>query len=336
MPKKPKNPAQKFLDALNFVKPIRKKKGGFDETHCMVVDNWLVASDSVITMGTPVDDNLTYCPHVHNSIAAFSKIREEVSIAQISEYELSVVSGNMRTVINCIPPGSFPIPFPDNPNPEFSVFDSLQSDLKLCYPIADEKSKKAFEAGVLVNYYGVTCTDSAAIVWTNRFHEIDDFPSFVIPKKAAELVGKHKFKISGIGGSEESVTFWFENGSFLRTKNFKTDYPNVLSVIENSPDDDYFEEIPKDFFDNVKTLKGFSKAKPKDALIHFSDIEISCDGARFEFESIGNADFLADKILKFKDFETFCFSEDGKTIYFKKPHCVGVLASFEPEESDDE
>ena len=60
--KKP-TPAKGLLEALKFIKPAQKKTGTPEHTPCLLSNNWMVATNGILTIATPIEEDLCACPH---------------------------------------------------------------------------------------------------------------------------------------------------------------------------------------------------------------------------------------------------------------------------------
>jgi hypothetical protein len=96
-------------------------------------------------------------------------------------------------------------------------------------------------------------TNGVSIV--EAWHGIDLPPGLLMPKASALAIAKATKKLAGFGYSPNSATFWFEDGSFIKTQLFSERFPNYVSVIEGS---DYWT-LPEAFFAAVAAIAPFTE-----------------------------------------------------------------------------
>ena len=107
------NPAAKLIEALKFVSEAQSKVGPQINQYCLMRNNWLVASNGILTIGTKIEEDLDVCPHTLQFLDALTKATEEQTIAQESPEVLSVSSGVFRALVSCVDPATLQIAAPD-------------------------------------------------------------------------------------------------------------------------------------------------------------------------------------------------------------------------------
>lgn len=221
------NVATKLADVLKFLAPIQGKTGLLKEQFCNISYNWACASNEVVTMGVPIEMNLFACPHFVTFSKALSECEaEDLSITQIDEETLVVNSGDMKARVPCVPPNRVAIPAPDPCIAQVS--NGVKAALAACAPMTlDQHANPAF-MGVLLQS-GSTVGINGHIM-LEYWHGVDLPPNLLIPKESATIIGKIKKNVTGFGFSESSVTFWFDDGSFVKTQLMLADYPNYRAL----------------------------------------------------------------------------------------------------------
>ena len=107
------SPAASLLAALKFVAIAQKKAGPTNVQFGHIAHNWAAASDGVLTVAHPIEEDLVACPHTLQFIDALSKVGEELSITQLTANALAVSSGAFRALVPCVGFDDVPITAPD-------------------------------------------------------------------------------------------------------------------------------------------------------------------------------------------------------------------------------
>ncbi|WEM33685.1 DNA polymerase processivity factor [Pseudomonas phage PSA-KC1] len=108
------SPAASLLAALKFVAIAQKKAGPTNVQFGHIAHNWAAASDGVLTVAHPIEEDLVACPHTLQFIDALSKVGEELSITRsLPRTPLAVSSGAFRALVPCVGFDDVPITAPD-------------------------------------------------------------------------------------------------------------------------------------------------------------------------------------------------------------------------------
>lgn len=253
---KKESPASKLIDALKFISIAQKKTGNIRQQYCVFAGGWLCASDGILTVGVPVEAAIDACPQTATLVEALGKVEAEFSVVQLPENALAVTSGVFRAIVQCESRDNVPIPAPDAPCA--AVSDDLKLALLAVAPAAADSDASAWANSVLLQAYTVVGTNRYVIL--EAYHGIDLPPGILMPKPSALHVGKCKKALKQFGFSESSATFWFEDGSFIKTQLHKSEFPDYRSRLFGDFDMLDFEPLPPEFFKAVKSVKGFAKA----------------------------------------------------------------------------
>jgi len=251
--KKAPNPAQSLLDAIKFIKPCQKKAGTPQQQFCCIKGNWIAASSNFLTIGTKVEEDLEACPQTTQLEEALKQVEHTVSIAQVSDTTLSVVSGELKALIQCVSVDQIAITPPD-PRVAFCD-DRIKAAFSVLAPLATEGASNAVYASVLLQSGSAVATNGPALV--EYWHGID-LPSILVPKQAVAAIAKTKKSLTGFGYSGSSATFWFEDDSFIKTQLYNEQYVNYEQHLEGNNLEPI--ELHEDFFKATKTISKFTKS----------------------------------------------------------------------------
>ena len=247
------NPATGLIAAIKFISVAQSKTGTVNETFCHLSHHWAAASNGVLTAATRIEEDLNACPQTTLFLDALGRVVDDVSITQLSPGFLSVAAGDFRGIIPCAPAEQVPISPPDDP--VATIDDRIKAGFEAVLKVPNESSPSAAKAGILLQAGSIVATDGAIIF--EYWHGIDLPPNMLIPKVAAQAVVKCSKPLAKLGFSSSSVTFWFEDGSFIKTQTFSEQYPDYQGVLEC----DYSRMWPvqPEFFKAVAAVATFSE-----------------------------------------------------------------------------
>uniref|UniRef100_A0AAU7YTS6 Replicative clamp n=1 Tax=Stenotrophomonas phage vB_SmaS_QH3 TaxID=3229738 RepID=A0AAU7YTS6_9CAUD len=251
-PKKTANPAASLIAALKFVSVAQKKAGPTGVQFSHLAHNWAAAFDGVLTVAAPIEEDLAACVHTLQFIDALSKAGDELSITQLSPNTLAVSSGVFRALVPCVAVEDVPIPPPD---PQCAVIDDrIKAALAAVAGLATDGAPNATYAAVLLQANTAVATNGAALL--EAWHGIDLPPGMMLPKVAASAIAKASKTLTGFGYSQSSATFYFEDGSFIKSQLYGERYPNYAPLLD-VPGLNLWP-VPEDFYRGVRAIESFS------------------------------------------------------------------------------
>ncbi|MFZ1074795.1 MAG: hypothetical protein WAN50_00245 [Minisyncoccia bacterium] len=239
-------------DAVRFISCAQRPLGNDVDTHCMMFNKWIVATNGVLTAAHAIQDDMRICPHTMMLLAAMDSCTGPYSMTQESDAGLWVVSGDFRAFIPCVTPTALPMMAPDAPVALVDVrfLDSLAHVASL---VADNATT-VLQASIQLCGRSVRATDTEVIV--ESWHGIDMPPGLLIPKSAANALLKCGKKPVRFGVSQLSLTFWYEDNSWIKTQLFtNTELPDmdrILNVASNP------WPTPKGLFEAAASIAPFS------------------------------------------------------------------------------
>ncbi|AKU43046.1 DNA polymerase processivity factor [Rhodobacter phage RcTitan] len=246
------NPATGLIAAIKFVALAQSKNGTVAETFCHLANQWAAASNGVLTIATRIEEDLNACPQTATFLDALGRVETDLSITQISQGFLSVASGDFRGVVPCAPFEQVPISPPDDP--VAVIDDRLKQAFEAVLKVPNELSPLPHMAGVLLQSGSVVATNGAIII--EYWHGIDLPPNMLVPKVALQAVLKSGKPLVRFGFSPTSVTFWFEDQSFIKSQTFAGQFPAYQNVVQC--DYGLMWPVPNDFFKAVAAVASFS------------------------------------------------------------------------------
>lgn len=254
----PSSSTAAFIAALKFIAIAQRDIGTPFQVHSVLFNKWAVAFDGVLALGHPIEEDLSACPHTLRLIDALAKCGEALSVAQLDTGRLSVKSGGFRAFVPC---ASFDVMTEVRPDPPIAVIDDR---LKLAFEavagLASDNAQHVVTASILLRSGSAVATDRSLAI--EYWHGIDLPPGLVLPKAAVAAVCKIGKPLAKFGFSNTTVTFWFEDGSWLRTQLYSEPWPDIDRVL-NVPSKPW--PVPPDLAKALEAVAPFSE----DGIVRF-------------------------------------------------------------------
>jgi hypothetical protein len=304
-----------LVEALKFVAVAQKGDGAPHETHCKIAHNTVVASNGVLSAGARIEADLWANPHTLRLIDALERCGEAFTVTQIDSTRLSIQSEKFRAVIPCLDESLLHLTQPDEPCAVIN--DSLKEGFNVVSTLVADNSEFVVTASILLR--------SGSMVSTNRHIMLEywhglDLPALVIPKSAAVAVSKCEKALVTLGFSAGSVTFYFADGSWLKSQQYTDKWPGIDKLL-NEPSDAW--PVPETFFHGVKAIAPFTienRVYCHQNILSTHQADACADaGATYEVEGVPaglifNLKYLQiiEPYVKTIDFR----GRDGKTFFF--------------------
>lgn len=252
-PRKRKNEsaAQPLIDALAFVGIAQSDIGAVEQTHCRFGYKALTAFDGVLAAGIPVETELLCCPHTGRLQKALERCDGVFSLAENANGSLTVSSGKFKAHIPLVRPDELMFVNPDEPIAP--ITDEVKTALLIASELAKEGAQRVIEASVLLRYGSAIGTNGHVVI--EAWHGCD-LPTVVLPKSFITALKKVNKPLAQFGFGNSSVTFWFEDGSWLRSQLYNEPWPKTLDEVLACPVP--LTPLPEGFYDAVETVSPFT------------------------------------------------------------------------------
>lgn len=320
------SPVQNLIDALKFISVAQKKSGPPEVQFSMMCGGWIAASNGILTVATPVEEDLTACPHTTQFLDALSKCGQDIAITQLSSNTISVKSDKFKGLIPCLTMDSLQITGPD---PQAGIMtEAVKSALGAAAVVAVEGSAMPVFASVLLQASSCVATDGACML--EAWHGVNLPPGLLVPRAAAIAVAKCAKQLTGFGFSQSSVTFYFVDRSWIKTQLYDAQYPNYKGILDVDGLNPW--ALQPDFFKAVKTLEGFSK----DGNVYFGDGLLYTDlilseASTYHIEGLPQGlGFGVQYLLKLEPFmQTVNFDKANRRVHFFGDKVRGALMALD-------
>lgn len=249
---KPVTQSSSLLNAISFVGSVIKDKGAAFETHVCLRNQWAVGTNGVLSAGHKIEEQLEAYPQNTLFQAALEKCSEMLSITLLETNRLSVKSGSFKALVPCVDGELMHIIEPDPP--VAVIDDRFKKALETVGVLAAENAQSVVTASILMNGFSLIATDRKFIM--EAWHGIDLPPGLTLPKAFVGPLTKAKKPLTGFGFSDASATFYFEDGSWLKTQTYADVYPDLNTLLNKEAN---LWSIPDKFFEAVVALEPFSE-----------------------------------------------------------------------------
>jgi hypothetical protein len=321
-----------ILGAIKFISAAAKEIGAPFETHCVLGNHWAIATNGVVSIGHAIVEEIIAYPHTHRLIDALARCTAGYTVTQLDAGRLAVTAGKFRAIVPCIEPALAQLPFPDPP--VAAIDDRLRVALETAGVLAAESAQHVLTASVLLQ--------GGSAIGTNRhvifecWHGIDLPPGLVIPKSAIVALSKTSKPLAQFGFSPTSVTFYFDDQSWLKTQLYSEPWPakagDILNITVNT------WPFPANFWEAIAAVEPFAE----EGKLHFTASSVrthsSADvGAAFELTGVPDGVILSADYLdlikpyaKSVDFKVQSGREDkgGYMLVFYGDNIRGAIAGM--------
>jgi hypothetical protein len=241
-----------LLEALKFISVAQRANGAPETTHCRLSQNWIMASNGILSAAHKIQESIECCPHTYSLIDALEAAPGPVNLTHLSN-GLSVRSGEFSVLVPCLEASNLPTVMPDA---QMGICDDrLKQAVQSVGILAAESGQKLVNASIQLR--GQTALASDGNVILEAFHGISLPPLYIVPKTFATALSRPTVPIEKAGGSEDSLTLWYADGSWLKTQVYSpsSELPDLYRWL-NLPATPV--PVPKELFTVAKLLAPFS------------------------------------------------------------------------------
>lgn len=240
-----------MLDALKFVQGAVAKKDFIPAlTHFHISGGFIKGYNGSLALCSPIDLDLEVTPKAAQFIKAIATCKDTVQLNMTPAGRLSIKSGSFRAFVDCIDEA-----YPDvQPEGEVLELDgALLEALKKLNPFIAEDASRQWARGILFRGSSAFATNNVTLVeyWLGY-----NFPVEVnIPKPAVQELLRIGEEPTKVQVCENSVTFHYASGRWLRTQTYSTQWPDVAKILDR---DSTQRPFPEGFFEALADLLPFA------------------------------------------------------------------------------
>src|SRR6185312_14760540 len=258
MARKPAKPSEKIqeksklLEAVEFLSLFMKDEGAPYECHLLLSNKTATAFNGIIAGGQIIDEEIYAAPRAKILLEALKKCGDNYSLTQLDASKLSIKAGKFKAIIPCIDPTLLGFQNPDAPS--YDVDNRLKEAMEVIEAIKTENAQRLVTQSFLLNGQSIVATDGKIIF--EYWHGLNLPTDIPIPKSIIPSVTKTKKQLTKIGFSNSTVTFFFDDNSWVRSQLYAEKWPTLAHILETPC---HPAPIPADFFNGLDTIASFSE-----------------------------------------------------------------------------
>lgn len=314
-----------FLEALKFVSAVTKDQGAIYDIHSHLKDGWVTANNGIIAAGQKIPEAIYAAPNNSLLVQALSKCGEYFSITQLDGFRLAIKSNKFKAVVPCTDPALMHLSLPDPPSCE--IDDRFKHACEAVGVLASEDGQRIHLASLFLGNGTVIATNGAAVF--EYWHGLPLPFGRAIPKHIVEPLSKCKKKLQRLGFSNSSLTFYFDDESWLKTQIYAEEWPDVGRILDQKSDP---WPVPVDFFKGLEAVAPFAA----EGRVFFKAGELSSHaetgvGASFEIPGLPKGPIFSTRLLALlkPHAQTVDFvANNGTMLAFFGPSIRGVVCGM--------
>lgn len=272
----------KLIEALKFA-AIAGKDDNDEKTNFVAIsDNWLSVENDTFALGINVDVDLELCPHSEMFKAALQQCGQQFQLTQL-DAAVSLKSGNFRAAVPAIDRALLA---PFAPDPVCAVInDNLRDGIAACLRVIPRKNdNRVYTQGSMLKANTISATNGGIAV--EYWHGIDLPGPLLIPRKTMETIIKIGKPLAQFGFSNTSITFYFDDLSFIKTRLLVGDFPNMQPLFDKQLGNRLFN-IWLGFYEGLSAINAFVQNDVvhfhRDYIASHSSLEL---GANYRVEGL--------------------------------------------------
>lgn len=240
-----------MLDALKFVQGAVAKKDFVQAlTHFHISGGFIKGYNGSLALCSPIDLDLEVTPKAAPFIKAIATCKDTVQLNMTPAGRLAIKSGSFKAFVDCIDEA-----YPDvQPEGEVLELDgALLKALKKLNPFIADDASRQWARGIMFRGPSAFATNNVTLVeyWLGY-----NFPVEVnIPKPAVQELIRIGEEPTKVQVCENSVTFHYASGRWLRTQTYSTQWPDMAKVLDR---DSTQQPFPEGFFEALGDLLPFA------------------------------------------------------------------------------
>jgi hypothetical protein len=230
---------EKLIAALKFACiAVNKEDNSGLSQFATVKNGFVVTENDTLCIGVPVETDLHLVLHAdkfHSALIQCSPAHQ-MQMVQLNDRELSIKSGNFRGVVPLLPNDTIADRVPDAACGQLgqSVITGFTVLAKLC----NGKTDRIYDQSIWFRSQSMIATNGA--IGMEYWHGFHLPHSMNIPKKTVETLAKIEKPLVSFGFSANSITFYFDDNSFLKSRLLSGEWPDrIVTIFEKAMAGDF-------------------------------------------------------------------------------------------------
>lgn len=262
-----------MLNELKFVQRALSRKDIVPGlTHFRIQGGRVSAFNGTLAISAPAAVGFEAAPAGAHFLSALNAC-EDVIALQYADAKVQVRSGKFKTVVPCVPLDS--VPSSDPAGTLIEPPTSILTALKMLEPFIGTDASRPWSCGVLLAGQSAFATNNLAIVeyWLGV-----DVPTVNIPSSAIAEIIRVKEELSALQVSDESITFHYADGRWLKTQLLSLAWPNIVGVLNQCCTDAQMYPTPPGLADACEKLAKFNDRHDVRCYLRGNDVSTTRKG----------------------------------------------------------
>ncbi len=317
---KKKKVENSLLTAMRFVSIAQRSVGTPEQTHCRLFNNQAVASNSVITAGHKIQEDIQVCPHTVTLTDALANLPDETFSLTLTENNtLAIRADKFEAIVHCV--NAVPSVGPDAA--AYLCDNRLHTAMDIAGLLVSDGATKVVNASIQLRNGSVVSSNGNVIL--EAWHGIGMPDLLIAPKALAtashKATGQQGKSLYRFGLGPDSLTLHYEDGAWLKSQLYPgdTELPDLLKWL-NIPGTTPVE-IPEGFFELVKRLEPFSE----DGQVLFSGGEVRTTKQSLSTYAIESAKHLRGLVMSFNIKSLLTIQPFVKKVHFNAAPGVSLF-----------
>lgn len=239
-----------MLDSIRFVQGAVAKKDFVPAlTHFRIKGGTIRGFNGALGICSPIELDLDCSPKAVPFVKAIQTCQDTIQMHLTPAGKLSIKSGKFKALVDCITE-EFPEVEPEGETVQLQ--GGMIKALKTIMPFIAEDASRPWARGILFKGQSAFATNNICLV--EYWMEVGCPVEINIPKSAvAELVRVGEEPTS-LQVTENSATFHFPNGRWIRTQTYSTEWPDLGRIL-NQPGN--LVPVPENLWEAVASIAPF-------------------------------------------------------------------------------
>lgn len=241
-----------MLRELKFVQGAVAKKDFIPAmTHFSIRDGRVSAFNGKLALSSPIQCDLECKPKAIPMVQAIGRCGETIQLTMTPAGRLSIKSGSFKAFVECIE-DEMPDMQPEGELVECNGAHLLKA-LKVVQPFIGNDASRQWTNGVLLRGQSAYATNNVCLVeyWIGS-----TFPHVVnIPRDAVAEVLRINEEPTHLQISNNSMTFHYSDGRWIRTQLFGVEWPDLSAVLDAEHN---ATPVNKQLFEGLEMIKPFT------------------------------------------------------------------------------
>ena len=218
-----------MLSCLKFVQGAVAKKDLLPAlTHFRIENGTVRGYNGTLALCSPIPLDIECTPKAEPMVRAIGHCDDTVQMSMTPAGRLSIRSGAFKAFVDCVE-GDTP-----HVDPEGDPIDingpALLTALKTVWPFIGDDASRPWTNGVLLRDQSAFATNNVTLVeyWVGSA-----FPKSInIPRAAIKEMLRIDEPPIGAQIAENSITFHYQDGRWIRSQLYSTDWPDLTKVLD--------------------------------------------------------------------------------------------------------